>query len=104
MKYTREILSKDGLPRREEATFAVASYNAGPTRIARLRKKAEAMGYNPNKWFGEVEVVVARAVGQETVQYVANIFKYYIAFKMFIERFAEREEAVQTSRNRGETE
>ncbi|MGB6649326.1 MAG: lytic transglycosylase F, partial [Bacteroidota bacterium] len=95
-------LSKDELPRREEAIFAAASYNAGPTRIARLRKKAEAMGYNPNEWFGQVEVVVAREVGQETVQYVANIVKYYIAFKMFIERFAEREEAVQTSRNRSE--
>jgi membrane-bound lytic murein transglycosylase MltF len=93
-------LSKDELPRREEAIFAVASYNAGPTRIARLREKAEAMGYNPNEWFGQVEVVVAREVGQETVQYVANILKYYLAFKMFIERFAEREEAKQTSLDR----
>jgi membrane-bound lytic murein transglycosylase MltF len=44
-----------------------ASYNAGPTRIARLRKQAAEQGLNPNKWFGNVELLVAQDIGQETV-------------------------------------
>ena len=62
-----------------------ASYNAGPTRIARLRNKAATEGLNPNQWFGNVELVVARDVGQETVQYVSNIYKYYVAYKLTLE-------------------
>jgi membrane-bound lytic murein transglycosylase MltF len=64
--------------------LAFAAYNAGPTRISNLRKKAAAEGLNPNKWFGNVELVVAQNVGQQTVQYVSNIFKYYVAYKMTI--------------------
>jgi membrane-bound lytic murein transglycosylase MltF len=62
-----------------------ASYNAGPTRIARLRKKAASEGLDPNLWFGNVELVVAKDVGQQTVQYVSNIFKYYVAYKLTLE-------------------
>jgi membrane-bound lytic murein transglycosylase MltF len=65
-----------------------ASYNAGPTRIARLRNKAATEGLNPNQWFGNVELVVARDVGQETVQYVRNIYKYYVAYKLTLEESA----------------
>jgi membrane-bound lytic murein transglycosylase MltF len=65
-----------------------ASYNAGPTRIARLRKKAASEGLNPDKWFGNVELVVAKDVGQETVQYVSNIYKYYVAYKLTLEESA----------------
>jgi membrane-bound lytic murein transglycosylase MltF len=63
-----------------------ASYNAGPNRIARLRKQAAAEGLDPNRWFGNVELVVAKNVGQETVQYVSNIFKYYVAYKLTLEQ------------------
>jgi len=62
-----------------------ASYNAGPNRIARLRKQAAAEGLDPNQWFGNVELVVAKTVGQETVQYVSNIYKYYVAYKLTLE-------------------
>jgi membrane-bound lytic murein transglycosylase MltF len=62
-----------------------ASYNAGPTRIARLRRKAAGDGLDPNQWFGNVELVVAKDVGQETVQYVSNIYKYYVAYKLTLE-------------------
>ncbi len=61
--------------------FAFASYNAGPNRIARLRDEAAAAGLDPNLWFRNVELVAARRVGREPVQYVANIFKYYVAYK-----------------------
>jgi len=63
-----------------------ASYNAGPNRIARLRKQATADGLNPNQWFGNVELEVAKDVGQETVQYVGNIYKYYVAYKLTLEQ------------------
>jgi len=62
--------------------FIFASYNAGPNRIVRLRKKAQADGLDPNKWFGNVELEVAKDVGQETVNYVSNIYKYYVAYKL----------------------
>ncbi len=67
-----------------------ASYNAGPTRIARLRKKAAAEGFDPNQWFGNVELAVARDIGQETVQYVSNIYKYYVAYKLTLEESASK--------------
>ncbi len=63
-----------------------AAYNAGPNRIAELRKLAPAQGLDPNKWFGNVELLVAQRVGQTTVQYVSNIYKYYIAYKLVVEQ------------------
>jgi membrane-bound lytic murein transglycosylase MltF len=66
--------------------FAFASYNAGPTRIAQLREKAAEEGLDPKIWFYNVELVVAREVGRETVQYVSNIYKYYLAYRLIAER------------------
>jgi len=71
--------------------FTFASYNAGPIRIANLRKKAANEGLNPDEWFGNVEFVVAREVGQETVRYVSNIYKYYVAYKLVLEQLQRRE-------------
>ena len=65
--------------------FAIAGYNAGPTRIRNLRRKTAAAGLDPNKWFNNVEVLVAREVGRETVRYVSNIMKYYVTFTLMIE-------------------
>ncbi|MGA3318143.1 MAG: transporter substrate-binding domain-containing protein [Candidatus Korobacteraceae bacterium] len=63
-----------------------ASYNAGPNRIADLRKQAAAQELDPNKWFGNVELLVSQRVGQTTVQYVSNIYKYYVAYKLVVEQ------------------
>ena len=62
-----------------------ASYNAGPNRIARLRAQAQQQGLDPNKWFGNVELLVAKDIGQETVTYVGNVYKYYIAYKLALQ-------------------
>jgi membrane-bound lytic murein transglycosylase MltF len=62
--------------------FAFASYNAGPERIRSLRKEASALNLNPNLWFDNVERVAAQRIGRETVQYVSNIYKYYIAYSL----------------------
>ena len=61
--------------------FSLAAYNMGPGRMNQIRKKAAAQGVDPNKWFGQVELVAAREIGRETVQYVSNIYKYYISFR-----------------------
>jgi membrane-bound lytic murein transglycosylase MltF len=70
--------------------LALASYNAGPGRIRRLRREAGERGYDPNLWFDNVEVIVAEQVGRETVQYVSNIFKYYLTYRWINTADAER--------------
>ncbi len=62
--------------------FALAAYNAGPARIQRLRKQAAAEGHDPNLWLDNVELIAARKIGRETVRYVRNIFKYYVAYRL----------------------
>ena len=75
----------DNLDATNKTLMVFASYNAGPSRILRLRKKAASEGLDANQWFGNVELVVAKDVGQETVQYVSNIYKYYVAYKLTLE-------------------
>jgi membrane-bound lytic murein transglycosylase MltF len=76
-----------------KALFAFASYNAGPARIRQLRAKASERGLDPNKWFNNVEIVASESIGRETVQYVANIYKYYLAYQMALEQQRLRTEA-----------
>jgi membrane-bound lytic murein transglycosylase MltF len=64
-----------------KVNFTLAAYNAGPARIRSLRRQAKEMGLNPNKWFFNVEHIARKEIGMETVQYVANVNKYYIAYK-----------------------
>jgi|HubBroStandDraft_4_1064222.scaffolds.fasta_scaffold00058_4 membrane-bound lytic murein transglycosylase MltF len=73
--------------------FVFASYNAGPNRIARLRKEAPDMGLDPNVWFNNVELVAAKDIGQETVTYVSNIYKYYVAYKLAVQQREIRQKA-----------
>ena len=77
-----------GINALNKTLFTFASYNAGPNRIARLRDKTKDDGLDPNKWFGNVELEVAKSVGQETVTYVSNIYKYYVAYKLTAEEKA----------------
>ena len=70
--------------------FTFASYNAGPGRMRQLRELAAKRGLNPNLWFNNVELIVAEKIGRETVQYVSNIYKYYLAYKMLLEQREER--------------
>jgi membrane-bound lytic murein transglycosylase MltF len=59
-----------------------AAYNAGPGRLRQLRREAEKRGLDPNVWFGNVERVASERIGRETVTYVSNIYKYYIAYRL----------------------
>jgi membrane-bound lytic murein transglycosylase MltF len=81
----------------DRTLFAFASYNAGPTRIAGLRRKAKERGLNPDIWFENVELVVAQDIGQETVTYVGNIYKYYVAYKLALEQQGIRQKATATA-------
>jgi membrane-bound lytic murein transglycosylase MltF len=74
--------NEPAIDRLNKTLFVFASYNAGPNRVAGLRKKAPGLGLDPNVWFGNVELVAAREIGQETVTYVSNIYKYYIAYTL----------------------
>jgi membrane-bound lytic murein transglycosylase MltF len=73
-----------------------ASYNAGPGRVRQLRREAEKKGLNPNVWFGNVERVASERIGRETVTYVSNIFKYYVAYRLMLGQRTERAAAKST--------
>ncbi len=70
---------------RDRIRFALAAYNAGPTKVAMMRSRARDMGLDPNRWFRNVEIAALRLVGQETVRYVSNINKYYVAYRLHYE-------------------
>jgi membrane-bound lytic murein transglycosylase MltF len=94
VKYMRfmidQYFEKEPMDRLNKGLFAFAAYNAGPGRIQSLRKEAAKRGLDPNKWFNNVEVVASEKIGRETVTYVANIYKYYIAYKLITETAEER--------------
>lgn len=69
----------------DRTLFSFASYNAGPGTINRMRKEAVKRGLDPDRWFNQVELVVADKVGWETTTYVRNIYKYYVAYKLQLE-------------------
>jgi len=69
----------------DRSLFAFASYNAGPGNISKMRKEAARRGLDPDKWFNNVEIVVARRIGMETTTYVRNIYKYYVAYRLQVE-------------------
>jgi membrane-bound lytic murein transglycosylase MltF len=102
VKYMRFMIDqyyeKEPMSRLNKALFAFAAYNAGPGRIRQMRAEAEKRGLNPNKWFDNVELVVAEKVGTETVTYVANIYKYYVAYKLVVEEQEQKRKAMDDLR------
>jgi membrane-bound lytic murein transglycosylase MltF len=99
IKYMRWMIdqyyAKEPMTDLDKALFAFASYNAGARRISQLRKEAAKRGLDPNVWFHNVEYVAAEKIGAETVTYVSNIYKYYIAYKLVMESRAEREQTLE---------
>lgn len=71
--------------------LGLAAYNAGPSRVINLRNEAERNGYDSAVWFDNVEIIAAKRIGGETVTYVSNIFKYYIAYQMAFAKLNESE-------------
>jgi membrane-bound lytic murein transglycosylase MltF len=99
IKYMRFIYNRyykdEPMDEVNKILFAFASYNAGPAKVIRLRKKTAAMGLDPNVWFGNVEVAAAKVIGRETVQYVSNIYKYYIAYRMVTEQRERKQKLIE---------
>jgi membrane-bound lytic murein transglycosylase MltF len=102
IKYMRWMIDnyygKEPMTKLDKALFAFASYNAGAGRISQMRKEAARRGLDPNVWFRNVEYVAAEKIGPETVTYVSNIYKYYVAYKLLMEARAEKEQALQQMR------
>jgi membrane-bound lytic murein transglycosylase MltF len=65
--------------------FAFAAYNAGPARVQELRTIAAKEGLDPNQWFNNVEIIAGRKIGRETVDYVRNILKYWVAYHLALD-------------------
>lgn len=84
----------------DKALFSFASYNAGPARIARLRVETQQRGFDPNIWFGNVEHLAAEKIGAETVTYVSNIYKYYIAYRLIMDEQARKQKATEESKSK----
>jgi membrane-bound lytic murein transglycosylase MltF len=99
VKYMRWVIDTyykdEPMTRLDKGLFAFASYNAGAGRIRQLRKEAAKRGLDPNVWFGNVEQIASERIGRETVTYVSNIYKYYIAYKLVMDEEARRTAAMQ---------
>jgi membrane-bound lytic murein transglycosylase MltF len=68
---------------REDRFFlTLAAYNAGPDRIMKMRRITRESGGNPDKWFFHVEKTAAQMIGKEVVEYVADVYKYFIAYQL----------------------
>ena len=86
VKYVRfmmdQYFANEPMDDLNKGLMTFASYNAGPGRIRQLRRETERRGLNPNVWFGNVERIASERIGRETVTYVSNIYKYYVAYKL----------------------
>ena len=104
MKYIRFMVDKyfanEPMDDTNKLLFAFAAYNAGPGRIHSLREEAPKKGLDPNVWVDNVEMIAAEKIGMETVTYVANIYKYYIAYKLVAQQEVERKKAKESVRTR----
>jgi membrane-bound lytic murein transglycosylase MltF len=96
VKYLRFIrdryFEKEPMDDLNKMLFSFASYNAGAAKIARLRKEAQNSGLDPNIWFRNVEIIAAKRIGRETVTYVSNIYKYYAAYRLILNKLEMKEE------------
>jgi len=96
-KYLRYLITKyiddPAVDAKNQTLFAFAGYNAGPGRLKQFREKAKEMGLDPNVWFDNVEQGAAAIVGRITVQYVANIYKYYVAYSLALQQIEEAKKA-----------
>ena len=97
IKYIRFMMDKyyvaEPMDRVNKMLFSFASYNAGPARVSQLRREAAQRGLDPNIWFNNVEVIALEKIGRTTAQYVSNIYKYYIAYKLVTEEHEARQKA-----------
>lgn len=73
---------KPYISRQDRFFFTLAAYNAGPDRIKKMRQITRKNGANPDKWFFNVERTAAQKIGPEVVEYVADVYKYFVAYQL----------------------
>lgn len=94
--YLAELIGRfdASIPLRERIRFALAAYNVGYNHLTDARRLAERLGYNPNIWFGNVEMAMVLLQkpsyymsarygycrGSEPVAYVREIQTRYNAY------------------------
>ena len=101
MRHLRETYVNDSaVDDKNQMLMALAAYNAGPGNLRSFREITREMGLNPNIWFKNVERGAAKKVGIETVQYVSNIYKYYLAYRSLLEREAAQNMAKEVIREK----
>jgi membrane-bound lytic murein transglycosylase MltF len=105
VKFLRAMMddyyANEPMDRFNKTLFTFASYNAGPRRIRQLRSVAAQRGLDPNLWFNNVELIAAERIGRETVTYVSNIYKYYLAYQMIEEERAKRQKVKEAMKSGG---
>ncbi len=79
------------------SSFPGRLYNAGPNKTNKLRRIAKKRGLNPNRWFYNVEQIASEKIGRETVEYVSNITKYYVACRLYFQKIRRIKEMKQFS-------
>ena len=89
MRFISDRYFSDGMDELNRWLFSLAAYNAGPARVAKLRKEASEKGLDRNAWFGNVEIIAGQRIGRETVNYVSSIYKYYVGYKLSDARIEE---------------
>jgi membrane-bound lytic murein transglycosylase MltF len=96
LRWLREnYFSSDEIAPLDRVLFSFAAYNAGPGNMNRARRKAAQLGFDPNRWFGNVEIGMYRSVSGEPASYVRNIYRYYVTYRRLEESRARREEALE---------
>lgn len=106
VKYVRQLMDAnfkdEPMDQLNEALLTFASYNAGPAKIRQLRREAAKRGLDPNVWFGNVEQITSERIGRETVAYVSNIYKYYVAYRLIVEENQRRATAKKSLKAAGD--
>lgn len=97
VKYLRFMIdnyfAEEPMDRLNKGLFAFAAYNAGPGRVRQRRAEAARRGLHPNLWFNHVERIASERIGRETVTYVSNIYKDYVAYRLAMDEMEQRRQA-----------
>jgi len=84
LAYLRDqVFGDEVLDEQARRQFMLAAYNAGPGRVGQLREiTRDELGLDPDRWLFNVERAALAKVGNETVKYVTDVSKYWLAYQL----------------------